>query len=417
MPRETALRILLEITEKGAYADLAVKNGLASSKLERRDKALATSLVYGTVQNVRFIDYQIERVSARPIKSLTPAIREILRMAVYQLRFMDRIPSRAAVNEAVNMAKRHAYSASSYVNGVLRNILRRGFQLPTNLKERLAVEYSYPDFLVDMWMQQFGAVECEELLKAGNAVPPLSIRVNPLKTTVEEVESVCKAHKTALFRGLHIEEPSNIAETDMFREGLLSIQDIGAQMASITLDPHPGDRVLDMCAAPGGKTTHMAELMQNEGEIMAWDIHAHKTELVRKNANRLGISIIQVKTQDARSLDTTCIGYYDKVMVDVPCSGLGIFRKKPDIKWQRTAEDIKALTKTQEAILETAAKYVRDGGDLVYCTCTINRAENEEIVDAFLEKHAEFTLLEPYRQLLPHTDNTDGFFIAKIGKR
>ncbi len=417
MPRETALRILLEITEKGAYADLAVKNGLASSKLERRDKALATSLVYGTVQNVRFIDYQIEAVSARPVKSLTPAIREILRMAVYQLRFMDRIPSRAAVNEAVNMAKRHAYSASSYVNGVLRNILRRGFQLPTNLKERLAVEYSYPDFLVDMWMQQFGAVECEALLKAGNAVPPLSIRVNPLKTTIGEIESVCKAHKTATPYGLHIEEPSNIAETDMFREGLLSIQDIGAQMASLTLDPHSGDRVLDMCAAPGGKTTHMAELMQNEGEIMAWDIHAHKTELIRKNANRLGISIINVKTQDARALDTACIGYYDKVMVDVPCSGLGIIRKKPDIKWQRTMEDSKALAKTQEAILETAAKYVRDGGDLLYCTCTINRIENEDVVDAFLEKHPEFSLFEPYRQLLPHKDNTDGFFIAKIRKR
>ncbi len=417
MPRETALRILLEITEKGAYADLAVKNGLAVSRLEKRDRALATSLAYGTVQNMRFIDYQIESVSARPLKSLTPAIREILRMAVYQIRFMDRIPPRAAVNEAVNMAKRHAYSASSYVNGVLRNILRRGFVLPEPIKERLAVEYSYPDFLVDVWLKRYGAVECEALLKAGNAVPPLSVRVNPLRAGLGEIESVCKAHKTATPYGLHIEEPSNIAETDMFRAGLLSIQDIGAQMASLMLDPHPGDRVLDMCAAPGGKTTHMAELMQNEGEILAWDIHGHKVELVRKNAARLGISIIRAETQDARALDTTRIGYYDKVMADVPCSGLGIIRKKPDIKWQKTAEDIGALTKTQAQILECAAKYVREGGDLLYCTCTINTAENEEIVDAFLAAHPEFSLFEPYRQLLPHKDNTDGFFMAKLRKR
>jgi len=166
MPRELALRILREITENNAYADLAVKNALSASKLERRDKALATNLVYGTVQHLRFIDYQIESVSARPLASLTPAIRDILRMAVYQIRFMDRIPNRAAVNEAVNMAKRHAYSASAYVNGVLRNILRNGFVYPKKLRERLGVEYSYPDFLVDLWMQQFGAEECEKLLAA-----------------------------------------------------------------------------------------------------------------------------------------------------------------------------------------------------------------------------------------------------------
>ncbi len=417
MPRELALRILREITENDAYADLAVKNGLSASTLEKRDKALATHLVYGTIQHLRFIDYQLEAVSARPIKSLTPAIRDILRMAVYQIAFMDRIPNRAAVNEAVNMAKKHAYSASSYVNGVLRNILRNGFVYPKKLRERLAVEYSFPDYLVEMWLSQLGAVECEKLLAASNDLPPLSVRINPLKTTVEEVEALCKARKTLLELGLYIDEPTNVADTAMFREGWLSIQDIGAQMATLTLNPRPGERVLDMCAAPGGKTTHIAECMENQGEITAWDIHPHKVELIRKNAKRLGVSIIEARVHDARMIDADRMWYYDKVMVDVPCSGLGILRKKPDIKWQRSKEDIEALTLTQKAILEVASYHVRPGGEMVYCTCTINRAENEEIVEAFLKLHSEFSKVGEWKTLLPHKDNTDGFFIAKLRKR
>ncbi len=417
MPRETALRILLEITEKNAYADLAVKKGLAASKLEQRDKALATNLVYGTIQQLRFIDYQIASVSARPIESLTPAVREILRMAVYQLRFMDRIPGHAAVNESVNMAKRHARSASNYVNGVLRNIQRQGYQYPDKLQERLGVTYSFPDYLVRLWMKQFGAEACEKLLAASNAVPPVSIRVNPLKSSAEEVTALCKAQETELPMGFYIDAPKNIAETAMFREGWLSIQDIGAQMAGLALDPKPGERVLDVCAAPGGKTTHMAELMENQGEITAWDIHPHKVKLIQKNAARLGITIIQAKTHDARTVDEEHIEYYDKVMADVPCSGLGILRKKPDIKWQRTEEDLSELTGVQTDILEAASRHVKSGGTLLYCTCTLNRAENEEIVEAFLQTHAEFKQAEPWKTLLPHRDNTDGFFIAKLRKR
>ena len=417
MPRNLALRILREITVNEAYADLAVKNGLAASNLDRRDKALATSLVYGTIQHMRFIDYQIEAVSARPLKSLTPAIRDILRMAVYQIAFMDRIPDRAAVNEAVNLAKKHAFSASSYVNGVLRNILRNGFVYPDTLRERLAIEYSFPDYLVDLWMKQFGAVECEKLLSASNAVPPLAVRVNPLKSTPEAVKALCRAQDSPLEMGLYIEEPANIAETDMFLDGWLSVQDIGAQMATLTLNPRPGERVLDMCAAPGGKTTHMAECMENQGEITAWDIHPHKVELIRKNARRLGISIIHPMAHDARIIDNGHMWYYDKIMVDVPCSGLGILRKKPDIKWQRQAEDLEALTCTQKAILEVASYHLRHGGELVYCTCTINPAENEEVVESFLRMHSEFEQVQPWKLLLPHKDNTDGFFIAKLRKR
>lgn len=416
MPRKLALKILREIFEEGAYADLAVKNALRNSELDRRDKALATNIAYGTVQHLRFIDYQLSSYSARPIESLTPVIRDILRMAVYQIRFMDRIPDNAAVNEAVKLAKKNAFSASSYVNGVLRNLLRGGFVYPKSLKGRLGVMYSFPDWLVDLWLSQYGAIECEKLLEASNAVPPLSVRVNPIKSSLVEVEAVCKSERTEAPEGLLIKEPSNIAETDMFKAGWLSVQDIGAQLAGIALAPEPGDKVLDVCAAPGGKTTHMAELMENEGEITAWDIHAHKVELIRKNAERLGISIINAVCHDARKPDEAHLSYYDKIMVDVPCSGLGIIRKKPDIKWQRTAEDTESLAVTQSIILEAASYHLKKKGELLYCTCTINRKENEEIVEAFLKNHPEFSLVGEWRQLLPHKDNTDGFFFAKLRK-
>lgn len=417
MPRELALKILREITENDAYADLAVKKGLASSKLENRDKALSTALVYGTIQHLRFIDFQLESVSARPLASLTPDVRGILRLAVYQLRFMDRIPDSAAVNEAVKMVKKHAFSASSFVNGVLRNLLRKGWSYPKKLRARLGVTYSFPDWLIKLWTQQLGALECEKLLAASNEIPPISIRVNPMKSSEEEVLCLCKGKKTQIENGLHIEEPSNIAETHMFHDGWISVQDIGAQMASLILDPRPGDKVLDVCAAPGGKTTHIAELMENEGEVTAWDVHKHRVELIQKNAERLGLTCVKATVHDAKCLDSEHMWYYDKVMVDVPCSGLGILRKKPDIKWKRLEEDLETLTIEQASILETASYHVKRGGELVYCTCTINKMENEDIVDAFLRLHKEYVKAEEYKQLLPHKDNTDGFFIAKLRKR
>ncbi len=417
MPRELALSILREITENDAFSDLAVKNGLAPSKLSSRDKALATALVYGTVQHLRFIDFQLESVSARPLATLTPDVRNILRLAVYQIRFMDRIPDRAAVDEAVKMAKRHAYSASSFVNGVLRSLLRKGWSYPKKLRPRLGVTYSFPDWLVKLWIEQFGAPECEKLLEASNAVPPISVRVNPLKSSPESVLALCKGEKAQTENGLYIEEPSNIAETPMFYDGWLTVQDTGAQLASITLAPAPGDTVLDVCAAPGGKTTHMAELMENEGTVTAWDIHPHRVELIRKNAERLGLTNVKAEVHDARILDPDHMWKYDKVMVDVPCSGLGIIRKKPDIKWRRISEDLESLTVEQASILETASYYVKRGGMLVYCTCTLNKQENEDIVDAFLRLHSEYEKAADYRTLLPHVDNTDGFFIAKLRKR
>ena len=417
MARELALSILTDILQNDAYADLAVKKALAKSACNGRDKALATSIAYGTIQHIRFIDYQLMDASVRTIDTLSPKVLNILRLTVYQLRFLDRIPMSAAVNEAVKLTKKYAYSGASFVNGVLRRVLRTGWLLPEEEKDRLAIQYSYPDWLVELWLSMFGHDECEKLLEAGNARPPLSVRVNQLKVFPEEVACLCKAHETAVEEGLHIDEPSNIADTDMFRSGWITVQDVGAQMASLKLAPKPGECVLDVCAAPGGKTTHMAELMDNRGKIVAWDMHAHKIKLIEENAKRLGISIIEAAMHDSRILDSAHCMQYDKVMVDAPCSGLGIIRKKPDIKWKRKPEDIDALCASQAQILDVSAQYVKKGGMLLYCTCTINSRENEEIVNAFLKNHTEFSLAEPYTQLLPHMDNTDGFFFAKLRRK
>ncbi len=417
MPRKLALAILNEITENEAYADLAVKNALSKTTLDPRDKALATNIAYGTVQNMRFADYQIRKAASRAPEDLTPAVRNILRMAIYQLRFLERIPAHAVVDEAVKLTKKKAYSAAKFVNAVLRAILRNGFVLPTEEMERLGVLYSYPDWLVKMWVDMYGADECEALLRAGNERPPVAVRINVLKSSMEEIKKHCTAEETGTENSLYIKEPSNIADTDMFRNGWISVQDIGAQLTSILLDPKPDQTVLDTCAAPGGKTTHMAELMQNTGSVTAWDLHSHKVNLIMENAKRLGLTNIHVKMQDATVEDKTLKETFDKVLVDAPCSGLGVIRKKPDIKWKRKEEDIDALCKTQAMILDKTAGYVKVGGEMVYSTCTLSKRENEDMADDFLAKHTDFEKVGEYRTLMPHKENTDGFFMAKFRRK
>ncbi len=417
MPRKLALAILNDITEKDAYADLAVKNALSASTLDRRDKALATNIAYGTIQNLRFVDYQIQNAASRALADLTPSVRNILRMSVYQLRFLERIPAHAVLDEAVKLTKKKAFSAAKFVNAVLRSIQRNGFTLPTEKSQKMGVLYSYPDWIVNMWTKQYGEKECEALLQAGNAQPPLAVRVNPLKTNTKHIKTLCAAKDTGVQDSLYIEESVNIADTDMFRNGLISVQDIGAQLTSILLAPRKNQSVLDTCAAPGGKTTHLAELMGNTGSVLAWDIHPHKVNLILENAKRLGITNIHAETQDATVENPMYREKFDKVLVDAPCSGLGVIRKKPDIKWKRKEEDISVLCKTQAKILDVAKGYVKAGGELVYSTCTLSKQENEDMADAFLEKHTEFEKVGEYRTLFPHKDNTDGFFMAKFRRK
>jgi len=348
--------------------------------------------------------------------------------------YLDKIPDSAAVNESVRMAKRYGHSASAgYVNGLLRAVLREREKLvfPEETIARLSVQYSYPEWLVERWISQFGKDFCEALLDAGNREPELCLRVNTLKT---DRESLMKKIESARASGLCADailcDGFDLAHSDVFREGLVTAQDIGAMLASCVLKPEPGEVVYDMCAAPGGKTTHIAQLMQNRGSIRAFDIHAHKIELIRQNASRLGIDMITAEEKDASLYDAALSQTADKILADVPCSGLGIIRRKPDIKWNKTqADDLSAI---QMQILENAADYLKPGGELVYSTCTVEPAENELLIEAFLKKHPEFSAVDfteilpeklqketaasGYLTLYPNVDETDGFFIAKLRK-
>ncbi|MBE7044874.1 MAG: 16S rRNA (cytosine(967)-C(5))-methyltransferase RsmB [Ruminococcaceae bacterium] len=433
--RVLAMQTLYQIEYEGAYANLAVKHCLAQNPgLSSVDRAFFTGLVYGVVRYRLTLDYLITRYSRIKLKKISKYILMILRLGIYQLLYLDKIPDSAAVNESVRMAKRYGHSASAgYVNGLLRAVLREREKLvfPEETIARLSVQYSYPEWLVERWISQFGKDFCEALLDAGNREPELCLRVNTLKT---DRESLMKKIESARASGLCADailcDGFDLAHSDVFREGLVTAQDIGAMLASCVLKPEPGEVVYDMCAAPGGKTTHIAQLMQNRGSIRAFDIHAHKIELIRQNASRLGIDMITAEEKDASLYDAALSQTADKILADVPCSGLGIIRRKPDIKWNKTqADDLSAI---QMQILENAADYLKPGGELVYSTCTVEPAENELLIEAFLKKHPEFSAVDfteilpeklqketaasGYLTLYPNVDETDGFFIAKLRK-
>ncbi len=417
-PRETALLALYEIEYGGAYSNMAVKDAL--KKLDdSRDKGLVTQLVYGVVRRKLTLDYIISKYSKVKIKKLSKYVLLILRMGVYQLYFTDKIPESAAVNESVKLAKKYAGKSSGFVNGILHSVIRgkETLEYPKDKIENLSVKYSFPEEIVELlWDTGF----CEELLESLNCEPETSVRVNTLKK--EELETEMEI--SPVYSGARILKGTDVAENPDYREGRIIPQDIAAMMASIALSPKPSETVIDMCAAPGGKTTHLAELMENKGKIYAFDIHPHKIEIIKKNAERMGISIIDAKLGDGCRLQEEILEKADKVLCDVPCSGLGIIRRKPDIKWNK--DDIEELPEIQYKILENAAKYLKVGGELVYSTCTILKRENEDVITRFLEENKNFELSEitlpgklqrenkGYITLYPNIDGTDGFFISKI---
>lgn len=432
--RETALTVLYEVEYHGAYSDMALKNALAHTSLSQTDKGFVTRLVYGVIQYKLTLDYMICRYSKLKKNKISKYILLILRMGVYQMQFMDRVPDSAAVNESVKLARRYGHGGSvGFVNGVLRAVIRgRGsFSYPEDREQYLSVKYSFPLELVRHWIDTFGDSFTEELLCAMNETPILSLRVNTLKTTPEEVvKKLENAHISELYKDAVLCDGFDVSSSEVYRQGLVTAQDISAMMAGIVLAPQPNDTVLDMCAAPGGKTTHMAQLMNNTGKIIAFDIHEHKMDLIEKNARRLGISMIETVCADSSTYIDRYRESADKVLADVPCSGLGIIRKKPDIKWNDKLSNIADI---QTAILENAARYVKCGGQLVYSTCTIERAENEDVIERFLSCHKDFTAVDitnalpvplckqtakdGYVTFYPNIDGIDGFFICKLQKR
>lgn len=445
--REAALRALRDIDVKEAYANLALDAHLTRSKLEGRDRALATEIVYGVTRRRGTVDWAIAQVATRPLAQIDPYIRNILRAAVYQILYMERIPHSAAVDEAVNLARQYGHEGvAKFVNGVLRNFLRKLPTLPwpdpaQDPTKALAIEHSHPEWLVQAWSSRFGREDAIKLMESSNRIPPLTIRVNTLKgdrqQTAEALanEGIKTEPTPHSPYGLIIHDLTSASHLDKLKAmkaGLFAVQDESSMLVAPVVNPQPGQTIIDVAAAPGGKTTHMAELMNNEGRIIAVDVHEHKIDLVEQNAKRLSIKIIEGLCLDAREIGKLMANRADAVLCDVPCSGLGTLARRPDARWRKTPKDVEELVPIQRAILESASLAVKPGGTLVYSTCTIEPRENQEMVAAFIQNNPDFTFddIRPYLppslaqdaqdgwiQLLPHIHGTDGFFIARLRRK
>ena len=438
--REIALKILLDIHVKGAYSNLSINKYLKGIE-NARDENLVREIVYGVIENLTYLDYMISKLSTRKIEKIEAKILEILRIGVYQMAFMDKIPHRAAVNESVNLTKKYGHKGLvGFTNGLLRNFSRKKEKImEIDVKDKidyLSIKYSHPKWMVKRWVKEFSYEFTENILKHNNSKAKLNIRVNTLKVTREELKNILinygyKVLETRYAKdGLIVEDPIRITELEEFHKGYFTIQDESSMLVAQILSPRENSVVLDLCSAPGGKSTHMAQIMNNRGRIISCDIYDHKLDLVKENADRLGITIIETKKQDALELNEDFIEKMDYVLVDAPCSGLGIIRRRPEIKWNRKEKDIESLSNMQKIIINNAGKYLKPGGVMVYSTCTIEREENMEVVEYFLNNNKDFVLDEfkhdirsnmnnegtGYVQLFPHIHGTDGFFIARLVK-
>lgn len=430
--RQIAFEILMKIERDNAYSNLTLDSMLDSSALDTRDKSFVSALVYGIIERRLTIDYQLEQYLTKPLKKLKPEVIVILRIGAYQLLFMDKVPVSAAVNESVKMTKanKSAY-ASSIVNAVLRKISKNGLILPdsSNLEEYLCIKYSCPVWLIKKWNAEYGADNTTQLLSASVETSETVIKVNTLKTDCESLKNELVSAGIGCQDG-YIKDSlkislsgADIEELDAFKKGLFHVQDTASTLCATALYAQENDTVFDLCAAPGGKAFTVAELMNGKGRIVAFDLYAHRTGLIASGAKRLGIDIIEAQIGDASEYNEE-LGKADKVLCDVPCSGLGIIRRKPEIKY-KSQESLESLPDIQLKILCNASRYVKDGGRLIYSTCTLNKDENENVCKKFLEISKDFESVKPlpnvsqenFVTLMPHKNNTDGFFIAAFERK
>lgn len=409
-PREAALKTLVCVQKDGAYLNIALRDFLYSSDMDERDRALATAISFGVTKNRLYIDNIIENLSTVKIRKMSVWIHNILRIGVYSLKFLDRIPVSATVNECVRLSRRYGHRASAgFVNALLRAAASAGDFLPEKgSAEYISTKYSFPLWLVHKWQSEgYG----EELFASMNEEPPVTVRLNTLKGD-SLPSSLFEKIPNEPFSYIYIGGGS-IENTDWFKSGTVTVQDLASQKAILDFSPKENMQVLDLCASPGGKSAFMAQLMKNSGELVSCDIHSHKLPLTAKNFERLGVSNAKLLKNDASIFNGSFKDRFDRVLADVPCSGLGVLRRKPDIKWTKDPFLNESLTAVQEKILENAAHYTKKGGRLMYSTCTLNKAENEDNVMRFLKKHNDFALVLS-RTLLPHTDGTDGFYYAVL---
>ncbi len=430
--RTTALCALIATRRQGAWSDGILKEYMQRDRLERRDAALAATLTYGVMQNRMLLDHYLEQVVSGGLSRLQPAMLDILRLGAYQILLLDKIPDSAAVNEAVEQTKRYVnQKAAGMTNGALRALSRKKESLEA--PKDFATKYSHPQALVDLLTDSVGRDQIESFLRADNEPAPTCLQINPLLSDPDEVERAL-TEQEILFRkhpwlpGCYlVTGTGNLARLELFTSGKVYVQDASAKLAAMAAGVQPGMCVLDTCAAPGGKSFALAMEMKNEGSVTSCDIHAHKISLIEKGAARLGISIITAREADASKFQEEFKDGFDVVVADVPCSGLGVIRKKPDIRYKDLAPT-ERLPAVQAAILENVSRYVKPGGALLYSTCTVLKRENEDVANAFLARHPEFQL-EAFPvpdglggqnggmlTLYPHVHEADGFFICKLRK-
>lgn len=441
--REVALKVLYNIEVNKAYSNITLDEEINKNMkiLDNRDIGFISELTYGVITWKLTIDEIIKKYSNLRLKKISPWILNALRMGIYQIVFLNKVPKSAAVNESVNLAKRYGHKGSSnFVNAILRKVSKNDyeemFKIENNV-ERISKTNSMPVWIVETLLKENTLEKVEEICKNSNLKPELSIRVNNLKTSKEELkkkleEKDIKVENGVLEDFLILKNAKNIENIEEFKNGFFTVQDEAAGLTAKILNPQINDTVLDACSSPGGKTTYLAEIMKDKGEVIAFDIHPHRVKLVEQVSKRLNLKSIKTDVKDSSIYDEKYKEKFDKILLDVPCLGLGVLKRKPDIKWQRKKEDIEEISKIQKQILDTCSKYLKKGGVLVYSTCSILKEENEDVVNEFLEKNENFEMekieLEENNYFkkfcknnkflqVYQSEKSDGFFICKMIKK
>ncbi|MGL5942950.1 MAG: 16S rRNA (cytosine(967)-C(5))-methyltransferase [Waterburya sp.] len=440
--RQLAFLVLKNIYQQQAYTDIALNRVLKpvdkSGEISQADRGFACELVYGIVRRQRTLDALIDSLGKKKAAQQPPDLRIILHLGLYQLRYLDRIPASAAVNTSVELTKTNGIAKlGGVVNGLLRAYIRQSassdpLQLPDDPIQRLGILHSFSDWIVETWLEQLPLEEVDQLLAWFNNSPKIDLRVNILQTTITEVETalinagVTVTRIPGLPQGLRIASAGAITELPGYKQGWWVVQDASAQLVTHLLDPQPGETIIDACAAPGGKTTHIAELMTDKGRIIACDRATQRLKKVRENATRLQLQSIQIHAGDSRNLEQFA-NIAERVLLDAPCSGLGTLHKRPDIRWRNSFESIQEVISLQRQLLEQAATWVKANGILVYATCSLNLLENEKVIQSFLEQHPNWSIQSPtdmtfknlvtpagWIKIYPHRHNMDGFFMVRL---
>lgn len=440
--RESVVSILEQIEKNQSYSNLLLNNVIKKNQIPSKDIGLLTELTYGTLQRKMTLDYYLHPFIKNP-KKLENWVMQLLRMTLYQMLYLDKIPDRAAIYEAVEIAKKRGHKGiSGMVNGVLRSVQREGIRDLNEIKddiERLSIETSHPTWLVRRWAEQFGYNKAKEMCEINLTAPMQTARVNTNKITREACMNKLSEEGFLVEESVVVPEAikclkGNLAHSESFKEGLITIQDESSMLVAYALGIQQNEIILDACAAPGGKSTHIAEKLEETGQVISLDLHEHKVKLINENASRLGLKNIETRAMDSRKVQEEFEGQaFDRILLDAPCSGLGVMRRKPDMKYTKKEEDLNRLQSIQLQLLESVTPLLKPGGTLVYSTCTIDRSENEEVVTTFLKNHTNFEgdhsviermpkviqpLMTDYQlQIFPQDFGSDGFYIASLRKK